>query len=154
MDHQRFNGVRVLQLSDLEAIQYLEKKLLQESQLEEVEIEMLSWNAKWRSEQLEHYLPLGWSMGVFDQQTLVGYFLAQPLLFFRGLTQNLWLEHMQAQSREYRNVLAEVLVKTAKGKHFQTVVFSDLDEHNLKSFSEYKLNRAPDGVYQIKTANF
>ena len=36
----------------------------------------------------------------FDQDQILGYFIAQPLLFFEGQTQNLWVEHVRAENKE------------------------------------------------------
>lgn len=92
-----------------------------------------SWSAKWRKEALEHYLKLGWSFIVRDEArvgpdgkpTAVGFFLAQPFLFFRGQTQTLWVEHIEADSEAVKAELVEVAVKVAREKHLQRVLFSD-----------------------------
>lgn len=119
--------IHVLQESDMEELQEFEKKKLEASVPEEVERQLLSWSAKWRPESMQHYLPLGWSFVVRDLQTqkILGYFLAQALLFMDGQTQSLWVEHVQCVDKKIFQVLIEVATKTAREKHFQKVYFKN-----------------------------
>lgn len=125
---------RIMQLSDLEEVIAFEKQKLQETINDEMDRELFSWNAKWRKEALEHYLPMGWSFLIRDQGTtspfssegqLVGYFLGQPLLFFEGQTQSLWVEHIQYLSLQARDELCEIAYKLSREKHFQKVFFPE-----------------------------
>ena len=92
---------------------------------EGIDKEMKSWHAVWRREALEHYAPLGWSFVSRDQGQLQGYVLAQPVLFFKGWTQTLWIEHISAHSPELKTYLFEVVYRWARDKHFQKVYFHD-----------------------------
>ena len=125
---------RVMQSSDLEEILHFEKAKLQESMDDEMEREIKSWSSRWRKESLEHYFPMGWSFLVRDRSQpspyspeglLVGYFLAQPLLFFDGQTQTLWMEHIQFSTLQARDELCELAYKLSREKHFQKVLFPE-----------------------------
>lgn len=126
--------LRIIQSSDLDEILSFEKNKLSESVPDEMERELQSWNSRWRREALEHYLPLGWCFLARDRSQaspfssegqLVGYFLGQPLLFFHGQTQSLWVEHVQYDSKEVRDQLCELAYKLSREKHFQKVYFPD-----------------------------
>lgn len=80
---------RVILPADLDEILNFETLKLAESLTDDTERTLASWHARWRRESLEHYLPLGWSFLVRDQDiknsfaaanpgegALVGYFLA------------------------------------------------------------------------------
>lgn len=86
------------------------------------EAQMQSWDARWRAEALDHYLSLGWSFGVFVDGRLSAYVLAQPFVFFRGLTQTLWVEWIGADHLEGANRALEVAYRWARDKHFQNLV--------------------------------
>jgi hypothetical protein len=117
-------NLKIIQISDLDEILDYEKKKLIESIPNEMDRELSSWNAAWRREALEHYLPLGWSFLARDEfGKLMGYFIAQPLLFFESQTQSLWVEHIQFTSLEARDELCETAYKLAREKHFQKVFF-------------------------------
>ncbi len=92
---------------------------------EGIEKEMKSWHALWRREALEHYAPLGWSFVMRRQGQLQGYVLAQPVLFFKGWTQTLWVEHIGANTRELETYLFEIVYKWSRDKHFQKVFFHE-----------------------------
>ena len=87
-----------------------------------MEREMKSWSARWRAEALDHYLNLGWSFGAFEGEKLLGFVLGQPFLFHRGLTQTLWLEHLEADDETIRSTLLDCAAKWARDKHFQCVL--------------------------------
>ena len=125
---------RILQSSDLDEIVQYEKLKLKETIADEMEREMASWNARWRQESLEHYLPLGWSFLIRDSSLpsefssegqLVGYFLGQPLLFFDGQTQSLWVEHIQYSTLQARDELCDLAYRLSREKHFQKVFFPE-----------------------------
>lgn len=84
-----------------------------------------SWSVKWRKEALEHYLKLGWSFIARRDGKAVGFFLAQPFLFFRGQTQTLWVEHIEAEDDEVTHALIDVAVRVAREKHLQRVLISE-----------------------------
>lgn len=127
---------RVILPADLDEILNFETLKLAESLTDDTERTLASWHARWRRESLEHYLPLGWSFLVRDQDiknsfaaanpgegALVGYFLAQPFLFVEALTQTLWLEHMSFSSLQARDELCDLAYRVAREKHFQRVIF-------------------------------
>ena len=120
---------KILRLEDLDKIISYEKDLLVSSIPDEAEREFTAWKALWRQEALEHYLPLGWSFAAWEgeegESPLLGYFLSQPILFFQGLTQTLWLEHLQANSESLKDELIDVAYKTCREKHFQSLIFSE-----------------------------
>ncbi len=124
--------LRVIQASDLDEILEFEQARLRETVTDEDERIFAAWHSRWRRESLEHYIPLGWSFLARDRALttpeipegpLVGYFLAQPLLFFAGYTQTLWVEHMQFQALQSRDELCELAYKLSREKHFQKVLF-------------------------------
>ncbi len=125
---------RVIQLEDLQEIIELEKSKLSEVVADEMDRELQSWNSRWRKESLEHYVPKGWSFLARDRAQsssasteglLVGYFIAQPLLFFDGQTQSLWLEHIQFSTLQARDELCDLAYRLSREKHFQKVFFPD-----------------------------
>ena len=93
-----------------------------------IELEMAAWNARWRGEALDHYLPQGWSFGIFESDQLHGAILAQPYLFHRGLTQTLWVEDILAPTAEIAHALLETAYRWARDKHFQCVLAEDLKD--------------------------
>ena len=99
---------RVIQVSEIDELMIFEMKKLAENVADEDERRMMSWNARWRKESLDHYIPMGWSFLARDKEMeriasldgisseeglLAGYFIAQPLLFLDGQTQSLLIEH-------------------------------------------------------------
>ena len=119
------NNCVILQASDAAAIEKFEKARLAQSSMDPFEAEMLSWNSPWRKESLEHYLPTGWCFGIWSDEThttLTGYFLAQPLMFFDGLTQTFWIEHLNGNTEEEIQALIMVATKLAREKHFQKAI--------------------------------
>ena len=123
--------VRTLQLSDLPDVLNFEKKKLTDNFVSEEEIIFESWKSRWRPEALEHYIPLGWSFIIRDsegagsesgQGQMVGYFIAQPMLFVEAATQSLWVEHISWSSLKVRDELLELAVKLAREKNFQRVI--------------------------------
>ncbi|MBX3034073.1 MAG: hypothetical protein KF865_09115 [Bdellovibrionaceae bacterium] len=123
---------RIIQSTDLDEIIDYENRKLAESVADENERTLQSWHARWRKEALEHYLGLGWSFLVRDRDVqspfspegqLIGYFIAQPLLFFDGQTQSLWLEHLSYSSLQARDELSTLAYRLSREKHFQRVFF-------------------------------
>ena len=116
--------LQVIQTSELDEIFDFEQRRLVETFPQEEDRMFQTWSSRWRKEALEHFLPQGWSFLARDQDgVLVGYFLAQPLLFFDGQTQSLWVEHLQTSSLQARDSLTELAYKLSREKHFQRVYF-------------------------------
>ena len=136
----KFDKLRVLRSEDREILDQFEVQKIQEDK--DPLGFMKSWSAPWRSESLDHYLNLGWSMGYFEGESVQGYILAQPLLFFRGHTQSLWLETLRVQSvsgtfnDNISQTLFEALVKVSKEKHLQQVLFHRSLLEDFKCFSQ------------------
>jgi hypothetical protein len=151
--------VRVIQPADLEEIVDFEKNKLRETVADEMERELQSWNARWRQESLNHYVPMGWSFLVRDRSQksafsseglLVGYFLAQPLLFFDGNTQTLWLEHLQYSTLQGRDELCELAYKLSREKHFQKVLFPE-SQSVLNAVKSFKATNWDPQVLTVAT---
>ncbi len=139
---------QVLELKDAEMILMYEELKRKESLLSEEDAIFASWDSRGRKESLEYYLPLGWSFayGHFygSDKELNGYFLAQPLIFFEGHTQSLWIEHIQYNSLKVRDELCETAYRMARDKHFQRIYFPKA-VHN--AVSKYRLkNWGPDHI--------
>ncbi|NJM09796.1 MAG: hypothetical protein HC883_02560 [Bdellovibrionaceae bacterium] len=145
---------RILLLADKDAIMQFENQLLAETVSDAMEREMKSWDARWRAEALEHYLPQGWSFACFRENRIVGYFLGQPYLFHRGLTQTLWIEHLSARQPEVARELIEVAHKWARDKHLQTVLLENnpRSEFILEDFPKATL--IGSGLIELKSARF
>lgn len=118
-------NLRVIEPPDLEEIIEFERKRLHDSGSEEMERNFEEWNSRWRRESLEHYLKLGWSFLARNPESneLLGYFIAQPLLFWENQTQSLWVEHLQFITLQARDELCEVAYRMSRDKHFQRVYF-------------------------------
>lgn len=123
---------RIIDAIDLEEIIDFENRKLAESISDESERTFAAWGSRWRKEALEFYLPLGWSFLVrnkdipspfSEEGLLMGYFIAQPLLFLEGQTQSLWVEHISYSSLKARDELCEVAYRLSREKHFQRVLF-------------------------------
>ena len=139
--------LKVLCHQDIDLILDYEKSKLQQSQKSEVEQMAAEWQSKWRREALEHYLPQGWSMVARDESgKLLGYFLAQPFLFYRGMTQVLWVEHLQFESTAIIKSLIDTAYRLSREKHLQAVLFANETEHEvsevLKLYSRQRLSPA------------
>jgi hypothetical protein len=120
--------LRILLPAHKDAVIEFGKKQLSERVHDPMEREMQSWNARWRGEALDHYLPQGWSFGAFKGDKLCGFILGQPLLFFRGMMQTLWLECVVADGEETRALLIDCAQKWARDKHFQCALCEDGDK--------------------------
>lgn len=128
--------IQILDSADVDSIRKLEIKKLEASVPDEMEREMLSWNAPWREESLQHYLATGWSVGLFSEQgELKAYFLAQPFLFFKGLTQVLWVEHFSYNTESEFEVLKDTVTRYSREKHLQSVMYvgQDTNIHEIKT---------------------
>lgn len=117
--------VRILLPTDREAILAFEKARLADGPGDEMERELRAWTARWRGEALDHYLGMGWSFGIFNRDRIEAYFLAQPFLFYRGLTQTLWVEHLTPGTPEQAHALLDTAYRWARDKHLQCVLLED-----------------------------
>lgn len=143
---------RVIQAEDLKDILDLESKKLHELYPDELERTMAGWNSKFREEALNHYISLGWSFLVQDEESkkLMGYFIAQPLLFLDGQTQTLWVEHIQYCSLQARDELCELAYKLGREKHLQRVYFPN-DNGIPNSIKTFKPETWQPGTLSVKT---
>lgn len=114
---------------DADSLILWELERLRKSGLESPHLELTAWKARWRKEQLAHYLPFGWSLGVWtgegDDRQWKGYYLAQTLLFFQGVTQTLWIEHLSFEEQKLGKDLIEAALRFAREKHLQRVIIGD-----------------------------
>lgn len=123
---------KIIQPAEIVEILDFEQRKLAEQIPNEEDRAISSWNARWRKESLEHYLPMGWSFlardpavksEFSDEGLLMGYFIAQPLLFLDGQTQSLWVEHLQFSSLQVRDELSDLAYRLSREKHLQKVYF-------------------------------
>jgi len=119
---------RVIDVSELDEFMAFEQANLTRNVQDEQVRMFLSWNAPWRKESLEFYFPKGWCFAVRKEERLVGYFLAQPVLFFRQMTQTLWMEHVTFENKEVGEFLLDLAFKTAREKHIQSVFILPTEE--------------------------
>lgn len=152
-------NLRIIQASELDEILEYENRKLSEMIADEMERTMAAWNTRWRREALEHYLPMGWSFLARDlsqasahstEGALVGYFIAQPLLFFEGQTQSLWIEHIQYSSLQARDELADLAYKLSREKHLQKVFFPE-SQSLLSAIRGMKAESWDPQVLSVKT---
>ena len=120
--------IRILLPDHKDRLLELARARLAQDHADPMELEMMTWNARWRAEALDHYLPKGWSFGIFEGERLIGALLAQPLLFYRGHTQTLWIEDVVAEREDVAFTLLETAHKWARDKHFQCVLAEDLKD--------------------------
>lgn len=143
-----------------EEILAYENENLRKLYTSEIEQSLARWNSRWRPESLEHYLKTGWSFLLRDRDipssfspdgALIGYFLAQPLLFLDGQTQSLWVEYISFKNLAARDNLCDFAYRLSKEKHLQKVYFPSLN--NVKnSVNTYKASPwAPDVVQVLTT---
>lgn len=151
--------LRIIQPSEIDEIIDFEMKELAEKIRDESERQIHSWNARWRKESLEHYLPMGWSFLARDpslassfskEGALVGYFLAQPLLFFDGQTQSLWVEHLQFSALQARDELTDLAYRLSREKHLQRVFFPNTNSI-LNSIKQMKPEPFGTETFFVKT---
>jgi hypothetical protein len=121
---------QVLSSPDIDEVFNYANERLTQHEPNEHERMFKSWSVKWRREALEHYLKLGWSFIARDANTnkTVGFFLGQPFLFFRGQTQTLWVEHIEADNDDVKHQLVDTAVRIAREKHLQRVIFAEPNE--------------------------
>lgn len=118
--------VRILLPQHKEAVLAYARQALEWRIKDPMELEMESWGARWRGEALDHYAPMGWSFAAFDgEQKVIGFILAQPFLFLRGLTQTLWVEYLSASQPAVGQALLDTAHRWARDKHFQCVLLEE-----------------------------
>jgi hypothetical protein len=145
--------------NNLEELLAYENNKLKEIHASEIEQSLARWNSRWKQESLEHYLKLGWSFLLRDDELsnpysqeggLLGYFLAQPLLFLDGQTQSLWIEHVSYINLSTRDKLCEFAYKLAREKHLQKVYFPSQGSV-LNSVNPFKATPWTPEVVQVLT---
>src|SRR5690606_30709973 len=114
--------------------------------------QMKTWDARWRPESLDHYLQLGWSFGVLEDNQLKAYVLAQPFLFFRSFTQTLWVEWIAAVSSNHAARAIEVAYRWTRDKHFQTLVLESNQEFSHWATGSSFPFEDKDGFLVLKTS--
>jgi hypothetical protein len=118
---------RIAQLDDVENVFNYESKKHFNSELDEIENQIIIWNSFFRKEALEHYFKTGWSFLALDsQQNIVGFFMGQALLFLDKQTQSLWVEYISASTPEIYTELVDIAYRLSREKHFQKVLYSDV----------------------------
>ena len=151
--------LHVAQLDNLDEILDFENKILKNKIPDESERMIASWNLRSRKESLEHYLNIGWSFIArdthlkshqFQDGPIAGFFIAQPLLFFDGFTQSLWVEHISFETLEARDQLCEMAYKLGREKHLQKVYFPNNPEI-LRTIQAFKASEWQPKVYEVKT---
>lgn len=163
------NGInyRIAQAEDLENIYiYAENKLKNEIS-DDMERMMAVWESRFRKEALAHYLQLGWSFVAekFDldsdlsreknshkkyENKICGFFLGQPLLFFQGQTQTLWVEYILADDLKIKAELVEIAYKLSRDKHFQQVLFPE-NVQELEFEKPIQFQKIKDNFIWVKT---
>lgn len=123
---------RVIDTNDLSEILDFEERKIRESYPDEGDRIIAGWQSRSRREALEHYIPMGWSFLARErfqasphssEGLLLGYFIAQPLLFFEGQTQSLWIESLNFLSLQARDELCDLAQRVSREKHLQRVYF-------------------------------
>lgn len=124
--------IRVIDVSELEEIYEFENSILQNSELDTEQKMLFSWKAPWRREALEFYLPNGWCFAIreSDSKQILGYYLAQPILFMRALTQTLWVEHLSFQEEKIAHQLIDLAYRAAREKRLQSVLFQPNEKYS------------------------
>lgn len=117
---------RIAQLDDVDKVFDYEFAKNANSELGEIENQIMVWNSFFRKESLEHYFKSGWSFLALDQnQNIKGFFMGQALLFIDKQTQSLWIEYMSASTNEIFTELVDIAYRLSREKHFQKVLFSE-----------------------------
>lgn len=141
--------IKVLECFQVNEILNYEKTKLEH--LDSQEQTFATWDAVWREEALEYYLSQGWSFGAWGAGgELVGYCLIQPLLFFCGMTQSLWVERMAFEKSRVGRELVEVVVGWGRSKHMQKVLFRQNDKIEALQ-GKWNLKRVDESHLEIPT---
>lgn len=146
--------VRILLEEDIEAMHGFAREQLAKEHPDAMDFELRSWTARWRVESLAYYLPQGWSFGAFENGKLQGFLIAQPLLFFRGLTQTLWIEDLIFSTPAAAESLLETAYKWARDKHLQCVLLEG-NAARSKIVSEWKhAHETDEPMIELRSARF
>lgn len=145
---------KIIQLEDVEALLQFEEALI-EKRIPDVEARMFHlWTSKARKESLEFYSKLGWSFKALHPQSqeLMGFILAQPLLFVGGHTQTLWVEYVSVKIPEVRDMLIDIIYKLSREKHLQGVCFpNDLEvQSSIKVYKPELWSECPSFVSTVR----
>lgn len=164
-------NIRVIYPSEVDQILEFEKRKLSEIVSDPLERDLLSWKTRWTKESLTHYISMGWSFLIKEtiyeevpsedkrlkdkipteeSASLLGYFLAQPLSYFEGEPQSLWVEHIQFASLQIRDELCSLIYKLAKDKYFQKIYFPNITSIG-NAIKHLKPEEWRPSVYCIKT---
>lgn len=141
---------RIAQATDLDLIYDFAEARLKLELPDDMERMIKIWSSRFRKEALEHYLKLGWSFLAYEKnnsensqhsEKVLGFFLGQPLLFFEGQTQTLWIEEILGIDKNIESDLIEISYKLSKDKHFQKVILpkachTSLDLKKIKYFDQ------------------
>lgn len=142
---------RIAEAADLDTIYAFAEDKLRLKFPDQMELMMAVWESRFRKEALEHYLKLGWSFLAYDLNNQVhGFFLGQPLLFFQGRTQTLWVEYILANSTKIQSDLADIAIKLSRDKHLQEVVFPE-EVRDLQFERNYQFNEIQNKMTWVKT---
>jgi hypothetical protein len=145
--------VRILLLSDAEALGRFARERI--TIKDPMEAEMASWNARWRPEALAHYLPQGWSFGAFGADgAMKGFILGQPLLFYRGLTQTLWIEDLGHDDVATARALLDVVYRWSRDKHLQCVLLEAKPDLQFIVHEWKNVHRIEDGLIELRTSKY
>jgi hypothetical protein len=148
-------SVRILLPQERDAILNSAKERFKARFANPMEAEMQSWSARWRAEALDHYLPQGWCFGAFSPtEENLGFVLAQPFLFYRGLTQTLWVEHLEATTTDVGQRLLDTVYRWSRDKHLQCVLVENSGEIAaiLQDWPNVRL--LEDRWFEIRSARF
>ncbi len=141
--------IKVLSLDDREVILEYERANLKSTIENEDERRFFEWNAPWREESLEHYLKLGWSVGLWEtsqtdtKEGFLGYFIGQVYLFHESMTQTLWIESLSAINQTAKEKLMDTAYRYAREKHLQRVIFPENLSGDLIGYETETLNTRP-----------
>lgn len=115
---------RVAGSEDIEEIIAFEESLSGSVETDDIEQRFFHWGSSARRESLEFYLQIGWSFVAIDRDSkkICGYFLAQPVLFYRSMTQTLWIEEAGFCDEGVGVELGKIAFGIAKDKHLQRVL--------------------------------
>jgi len=146
--------IRILLPADQEAVMAFGRQHLEKSEPDAMDVELKAWVARWRAESVAYYLPQGWSFGAYAKGQLRGFLLAQPLLFYRGLTQTLWIEDLVFESEAAGELLLETAYKWARDKHLQCVLIEGRSERS-KLVETWKHARETDEpMIELRSSRF
>lgn len=140
--------LKIAQLDNLDEILQFEEQQLMKIFPDETERMFQAWNSRAREESLRQHLPNGWcfiartkeSPVESTQGALLGFFIAQPLLFFAGHTQSLWIEHLSAVDSEVERALCDLAYRLAREKHFQRLYLTQGLSQHVRNFPQETWN--------------